>query len=33
LGEALFMQGITFDPGINALGLAASPMATMVIGN
>ena len=33
LGEALFMQGVTFDPGINALGLAVSPAATMVIGN
>ena len=33
LGEALYMQGVTFDPGLNALGLAVSPAATMVIGN
>lgn len=33
LGEALYMQGVTFDPGINAMGLAVSPAATMVVGN
>lgn len=33
LGEAFYLQGVTFDPGINALGLAVSPAATLVIGN
>lgn len=33
VGETFHLQGITFDPGINALGLAVSPAATMVIGN
>jgi hypothetical protein len=33
LGEVFYLQGITFDPGINPLGLAVSPAATLVIGN
>jgi hypothetical protein len=33
LGTTFYLQGITFDPGINALGLAVSPAATLVIGN
>lgn len=33
LGEAFYLQGITFDPGVNTLGLAVSPAATLVIGN
>ncbi|HEX5051748.1 MAG TPA: hypothetical protein VFZ65_08255 [Planctomycetota bacterium] len=33
VGEAYYLQGITFDPGVNALGLAVSNAATLVIGN
>jgi len=33
LGEPFYLQGITFDPGINTMGLAVSPAATLVVGN
>ena len=33
LGTPLYLQGVTFDPGINALNLAVSPAATLVVGN
>ena len=33
VGEPFYLQGITFDPGINPLGVAVSNAATMVIGN
>lgn len=32
VGEPFYLQGITFDPGINALGLAVSNASTLVIG-
>lgn len=32
VGTPFYLQGVTFDPGANQLGLAVSPAATMVIG-
>lgn len=33
VGEVLYLQGVTFDPGANPMGLAVSNAATMVVGN
>ncbi|MCB9879179.1 MAG: protein kinase [Planctomycetes bacterium] len=33
VGAALYLQGVTFDPGINAFSLAVANAATMVVGN
>ncbi|MEO6596192.1 MAG: hypothetical protein ABIP94_15700 [Planctomycetota bacterium] len=33
VGKAFYLQGVTFEPGVNALGLAVSNAATLVIGN
>ena len=33
VGQAFYLQGVSWDPGINALGLTVSNAATLVIGN
>ena len=33
VGQALYLQGVSWDPGVNALGLTVSNAATLVIGN
>jgi hypothetical protein len=32
VGQALYLQGISLDPGVNAAGLTMSNAATLVIG-